>query len=266
MYRRALAVSGVAIALSIVAMSPMFAASASTTPSTLSIAQVQGTGEATPYAGRTVTVHGVVTAILPSFGGLFIQSETPSGIEGASDGIFVDTTDTSYSAGDLVSVTGVAGEAEAQTQIVAKSVALLTADAGLPAATPLSDSVVGAAREAFEGMLVTPTGTYYLDSIDNPHGSLVLSAGTKTADAAARVTLDDGYNGRVAAQPYLLSDTAIRPGDTLVAPARPLVLEQDASGFCLQPTVRLTVNSNSAYKPKFTADSPRLNSAPVVAP
>src|SRR6185312_126685 len=80
-----------------------------------SIAQVQGTGSSTPLLGQTVTVEGVVTADYrgaSNFRGLFIQSATSAGIAGASDGVFVYLTQAnpSVAIGDLVSVTGVAGE------------------------------------------------------------------------------------------------------------------------------------------------------------
>lgn len=266
MYRRALAVSAVAIALSTVAMSPMFAAASAATPSIVTIAQVQGSGATTPLFGQTVTVHGVVTAVLPGLGGVYLQSASSSGIAGASDGIFVAMRESSFSVGDLVGVTGEAGEKASQTQIVATSVSVIQAAAGLPAATPLPDSVVGAARESYEGMLVTPSGPYYLDSIDNREGSLVLSAGSKTADAATRLILDDGTAGVVTTQPFLGADTVIRPGDTLVAPQKALVLGAGASGYRLEPTIPLVASSDLSYKPKFTAASPRLGDAPVLAP
>ena len=80
-----------------------------------SIAEVQGTGASTPLAGQTVTVEGVVTADyrgVSNFRGLFIQSASPAGIAGASDGLFVylNQANPAVSIGDLVTVTGVAGE------------------------------------------------------------------------------------------------------------------------------------------------------------
>ncbi len=266
MYRRALAASGAAIALSLVAMSPMFAATAATTPAVVSIAKVQGSGKTTPLAGQTVTVDGIVTAVLPGLGGLFVQSAIPSGIVGASDGIFVATKRASLSAGDLVSVTGVAGEVRKQTQIAARSVTLMKAGAGLPTVTPLPADVVGSAREAYEGMLVSPTGTYYLDATHDRAGSLVLSAGAATADPSNRIVLDDGTNAIVAIQPFLVADTAIRPGDTLVAPQRPLVLGAGASGYRLEPLVTLKPGTDLSYKPRFVAVTPRLGGAPTIAP
>lgn len=266
MYRRALAASGVAIALSLVAMSPMFAASASTGPAVVAIADVQGTGATTPLAGRTVVVHGVVTAVLPGLGGLYVQSATSSGIAGASDGIFVSTKNVAFSAGDLVSVSGVAREVKTQTELGSASVTLIQAGAGLPAVTALPDSTEGAAREALEGMLVAPAGSYYLDATENSTGSLLLSAGSATGTAANHVLLDDGTDATVSTQPFLLSDTVIRPGDTLVAPARGLVLGAGASGYRLEPVVQLKSSTGLAYKARFTAVSPRLGSAPTLAP
>src|SRR5690606_26925594 len=94
---------------------------------------------------------------------------------------------------------------------------VLEAGVGLPEVTPLPDTVVGDAREAYEGMLVQPTGDYRLASSHELYnfGSLWLSAGgelvksTETTDAgpeadaiaasnlARRLILDDGYSIRV---------------------------------------------------------------------
>jgi predicted extracellular nuclease len=243
----------------------MFAA-ASTPPVAVPIADVQGTGASTPLAGHTVTVDGIVTATLPGLGGMYVQSAKSSAVAGASDGIFVRTRHIDVNCGDRVAVTGVAGEIASQTQIAADSVRLMRASVGLPAATPLPATVVGDAREAYEGMLVTPTGAYYLDAIDNPTGSLRLSAGSRQADAANRILLDDGTSAAVSTQPYLVPDSVITAGDTLVAPKRPLVLAAGASGYVLEPSMRLDPSSALSYKPKFSAATPRLGGAPTVAP
>lgn len=256
------ALGAIAIVVSAIAASPAFA----TTTTTPSIADVQGPGATTPIPGQTVTVEGVVTAELPSFGGLYIQSTESAGIAGASDGIFVRVGHADVSSGDLVSVTGSVDEVAGQTEIAATAVTLTEAAVGLPAATALPDSVVGAARESFEGMLVVPTGTYLLDSTDDATGSLVVSAGTGTADAASRLSIDDGYNTPVATQPFLLADTVVKPGDTLIAATIPAVLGEGASGYALEPTVPLTADSDLAYKPKFHVASPRLGGAPVLNP
>src|SRR5690606_42087563 len=61
---------------------------------------------------------------------------------------------------------------------------VLEAGAGLPEVTPLADTVVGDAREAYEGMLVQPTGDYRLASSHELYnfGSLWLSAGGRSEE------------------------------------------------------------------------------------
>ncbi|HEV7742339.1 MAG TPA: ExeM/NucH family extracellular endonuclease [Pseudolysinimonas sp.] len=265
------------------------------------IAAVQGTGAATPMAGQTVTVQGVVTAYYgaPSnYRGLYLEAADPAaeGPAGASDGIFVffNAANPAVSIGDEIQVTGTASEFQDQTQISATAAANYTvvqAGAGLPAAVALPDTVLGADREAYEGMLVQPSGTYVLASTHELYnfGSLWLSAGkpaitpTEVADAgsadaaaiaadnaARRILIDDGYSIRVDAaahvgeQPYLTKNTVVRLGDTLVAPAKPMVLGYGFSQWRLQPQVPLTDASDAAYKPTFTSANPRPSAAPSV--
>ena len=68
------------------------------------------------------------------------------------------------------------------------SVELVQAGVGVPAVTPLADTVLGSAREAFEGMLVRPTGTYKLVSSHNlqSFGELWTSAGSRDAGGGVR--------------------------------------------------------------------------------
>src|SRR5690606_17028595 len=88
---------------------------------------------------------------------------------GASDGIFVHLGGTSVPGeiGDLISVTGTVSEYFGQTQISpasAADVTTITAGVGTPQPVPLPETVVGADREAYENMLVAPTGTYRVAS------------------------------------------------------------------------------------------------------
>ncbi|RQP12836.1 MAG: ExeM/NucH family extracellular endonuclease [Microbacteriaceae bacterium] len=269
---------------------------------THTIAEVQGTGASTPLAGQTVTVEGVVTAYYaaPSnYRGLYLQTAGSGGdtdaTPGASDGIFVYVNQAypEVAVGDLVRVTGTAGENGGQTQITATTASafeLVEAGVGLPAAAPLPDTVVGDAREEFEGMLVQPTGDYRLASSHELYnfGSLWLSAGgelvksTETTDAgpeadaiaasnlARRLIVDDGYSIRVdnaqhvGEQPYFTTDTVVRNGDRFVAPEKPMVLGYGFDAWRLQPQVPITDASDASYKPSFETLNPRPASAPEV--
>ncbi|MEO7896769.1 MAG: nuclease, partial [Pseudolysinimonas sp.] len=225
----------------------------------ITIAAVQGTGDATPLGTDPVTVEGIVTAYYaaPSnYRGLYLEAVDPAaeGPDGASDGIFVffNAANPAVVVGDRIQVTGVPGEFQNQTQLSATAAANYTvveAGVGVPDAVPLPDTVLGSAREAYEGMLVQPAGTYMLASTHElfNFGSLWLSAGhaavtpTEIADAgsadataiaadnaARRILIDDGYSIRVDAaahvgeQPYFTKDTVVRLGDTLVPPAVPM--------------------------------------------
>lgn len=298
--RRLAAVAAAAIAaLGITSLSATPALAADVTHT---IAQVQGTGATTPIPGQTVTVEGVVTgyyAAPSNYRGLYLQTAGSGGgtdaTPGASDGLFVyfNQAYPAVAVGDLIKVTGTAGENGGQTQISATTAAAfeLVDDAvGLPAATPLPDTAVGADREALEGMLVQPTGDYRLASSHELYnfGSLWLSAGgelvksTETTDAGAaadaiaasnlarRLIVDDGYSIRVdnaqhvGDQPYFTTDTVVRNGDRFVPPANPMVLGFGFDAWRLQPQVPITDASPAAYKPTFETLNPRPASAPEV--
>ncbi|WP_166868501.1 ExeM/NucH family extracellular endonuclease [Salinibacterium sp. ZJ70] len=299
--RRTLASVASAAAASL-ALTALAAAPAVAAEVTHTIAEVQGTDAATPLSGQVVTVEGVVTgyyAAPSNYRGLYLQTAGSGGdvdaTPGASDGIFVYVNNAypQVAVGDLVRVTGVAGENNGQTQITSTDTAAfetIQVAAGLPAATPLPDSVVGGAREAFEGMLVQPTGDYRLASSHElfSFGSLWLAAGgelvksTEVADAGAeadaiaaanlarRLIVDDGYSIRVdnsqhvGQQPYFTADTVVRGGDRFVAPEKPMILGYGFDAWRLQPQVPITDASDASYKPTFETLNPRPATAPEV--
>ncbi|WP_419817462.1 ExeM/NucH family extracellular endonuclease [Glaciibacter flavus] len=296
--RAAVAVAAAgALALGAFTATPAFAA-------TLTIAEVQGTGSASPYAGApdAVTVDGIVTADerTGGYNGVYIQTAGSGGetdaTPGASDGIFVflGSQKPSLAIGDAVSVTGKVSEYFGLTQISASTAGALTVTqpgAGLPAVTPLPDSVRGADREAYEGMLVAPTGTYRLSSSHQLYnfGTLWLSAGadqlvtateqaTPGADAQAiaaanradRILLDDGWNSQVTSaahvgdQPYFTTDTVVRNGDVVDFPVKPYVLSYGFDDWRLQPQIPITDASSADYKPTFEQTNPRPAAPPEV--
>jgi len=265
------------------------------------IAEVQGTGDVTPFEGQLVTVEGVVTGDYRTGGykGISIQTAGSGGdadvTPGASDGIFVylNALAPELEIGDLVSVTGIAGENYGQTQISPAAVgdiAVVTAGAGVPAATPLADTVVGADREAYENMLVAPTGTYRLASSHQlyNYGTLWLNPGelniksTETtrpgedanaiaaANRADRILLDDGYsiqisNGAHAGeQPYFTEDSVVRNGDVVDFADAGYVLQYGFDDWRLQPVVPIDDTSGKEYTAAFTTENPRTDAAPEV--
>ncbi|AMB57538.1 ExeM/NucH family extracellular endonuclease [Microterricola viridarii] len=293
-----------ALALSTFGAAPAFAADPVVTAATHTIAEVQGTGAASPLpAGTIVTVDGIVTADHRAGGyrGIYVQTPGVGGTvdptPGASDGIFVflgSNAAAGIAIGDQITVTGVPSEFNSVTQISAttpNSVALVTAGVGLPAPVALPDSVRGDAREAYEGMLVAPTGTYTLTSTHSlfSFGELWLNAGADpaikntevtapgaeaaaiaAANKAARLLVDDGYSIRVDAvahvgeQPYLTKDTVVRNGDTAVFPSAGMVLSYAFNEWRLQPQLPLIDSSDPALKVSFTPVNLRQDAPPAV--
>lgn len=270
----------------------------------LTIADVQGTGPEAQGLGSVVTVEGVVTAYYaaPSnYRGYYLQTAGSGGsgedaTPGASDGIFVffGNADPGLSVGDLVQVTGTVAEYQGQSQLSAPNAAdhvVVAEGQPLPEPAPLPDTVTGADREQFEGMLVQPTGSYVLSSTHQLYnfGTLWLSAGgaqtqaTEQADAgsadavaiaadnaARRLLLDDGYSiqvtnsAHVGEQPYLTRDSVVRLGDALVPPTVPMVLGFGFDDWRLQPQLPLTDASSPEYKPTWQSANPRPANAPGV--
>ena len=269
---------------------------------THTIAEVQGVGASSPYEGAVVTVEGVVTADhrLGGYDGVYLQSVGSGGdtdrTPGASDGVFVYLGEAraAIGIGDLVRVTGPVREYRGLTEISASAagaVGLVTAGVGVPAATALPDSVVGAAREPLEGMLVAPSGTYRLSSSGRlgDDGELWLSAGAArpvkateqvrpgeaanaiaAANRANRLLLDDGYRARVGGpshpgtQPYFRPGTVVRIGDIVSWPGRPYVLSYGFDDWRLQPVVPIDAAGAAGYAPKFRPTNPRPTSPPHV--
>lgn len=282
-------------------LTALVAAPAHAAEVTHTIADVQGSGSSSPLVGNVVTVEGVVTADhrVGGYNGVYIQTAGSGGetdaTPGVSDGVFVavGAVTPTFAIGDLVRVTGPVVENFGLTQVTgsaAGAVEVVTAGVGVPAATALPDTVVGADREQFESMLVAPTGTYRLSSSHQlfNFGTLWLSAGSDplvksteqvrpgaeaTAIAAAnranRLFLDDGYSIQVGnkahlgEQPYFTTDTVVRVGDMVDFPEQ-LVLSYGFDDWRLQPVVPIDDASDAAYKPTFEPTNPRPGAPPAV--
>ncbi|MGV3072307.1 ExeM/NucH family extracellular endonuclease [Corynebacterium phoceense] len=159
-------------------------------PATITpIAEIQGTGAASPLVDQTVTTEGVVTAVWKEGGlnGFTIQTggtgETAPKIGEASQGIFVYMgSRTDYpELGASVQVSGRVSEFYNATQITAAEISSLAV--ALPAVTPLAIDELpagDAAREPFEGMLVQPgTHTVTNNYALNTYGEVGLNGGTE---------------------------------------------------------------------------------------
>lgn len=277
--------------------SALTATAASAVVVSSTIADVQGSGSATPLNGSTVTVQGVVTgdyrnSTASGYRGFYVQDPAGDATDDRSDGIFVfsASADPAIALGDLITVTGTAGEYNGQTQITATAndaYTVVTAGAGIPSPVVLPDSVVGDAREAYEGMLVTPESAYLSSSHQLYNfGTLWLNVGglavkaTETTDAgddalaiaaanrANRLLVDDGYSIQVGnaahpgGQPYFDTDTVVRNGDRFVAPAGGMILGWGFDDWRLQPQRPLSDASPaeySAYEPTWESLNPRTD-------
>lgn len=244
------------------------------------IAQIQGTGSASPLVGQTVTTKGIVTARYPSggFNGIYIQTPGTGGATdatpGASDGIFVFGSNSGASTvavGDHVEVTGAVSEFNGLTEITPGAGGVKAAAGSAAPVTPLAIAypTSEAGREAHEGELLAPTDTFTVSNTytTNQYAEIGLDTGTKplitptevadaqdstalaaaVADNAARgVVLDDG-----ASINFLASANQATPLPWLAAsnPVRigaratlnaPVVLDYRNSTWKFQPQQQVT--------------------------
>lgn len=153
------------------------------------IGAVQGSGAATLLTGQTVTVQGVVVGDYegpsPALRGFYLQ-DAGDGDAATSDGIFVFAGDNlnRVALGDVVQVTGVAGENQGQTQISATTG--IESCGATASATPAEVTLPFAsatAAEQFEGMLVRLPQTLYVTEHFQlgRFGQVVLSSGGRLA-------------------------------------------------------------------------------------
>ena len=137
--------------------------------STVLISAVQGGGAASPLAGQTITVEGIVVGDFQGgagvgLGGFFIQEEDADADDDpqTSEGLWVfdQAGTTEVNVGDLVTVTGLIEEANDLTQIdvtaAGGSVNIVSRNNALPTAASLDLPVQDDNDyEAYEGMLTT---------------------------------------------------------------------------------------------------------------
>ncbi len=150
------------------------------------IPAIQGNGPATPLLGQVVTTQGVVVGDYegpsPALRGFFIQDPVGDGDPATSDGIFVfnGSNANSVSLGQIVRVTGTAGENQGQSQISVSSANILACGTGTVGPTDVTFPVPSDDYlERFEGMLVRLPQTMYVTEHFQlgRFGQVVLSAG-----------------------------------------------------------------------------------------
>ncbi|MCT2582384.1 ExeM/NucH family extracellular endonuclease [Actinophytocola gossypii] len=265
-------------------------------PVTHTIAEVQGTGDASPLVGDQVVVEGVVTADhrTGGYNGVYVQTEG-SGDRApaagtASDAVFVYLTTNSanhpdVAVGDQVRVRGTVGEYFGLTQVTIGArtdVQVCANDAPLPAAAPLELPLDAAARESVESMVVAPVGPYTVSEVynTNRYGEVVLTAGTEAAriptdlhrpgtpearavaeaNALGRLLVDDGRTTNLSeagqAPPYVYPDAPLRVGDQVEA-FGPTVLSYGFDEWRLQPTTPVNADTPAIDRTTFKSTNPR---------
>jgi 5'-nucleotidase len=248
-------------------------------PSEHTIAEIQGTGSASPLAGDSVITEGVVTAAYPTGGffGYVLQTDGTGGATdatpGASDAVFVHQPSGAVAVhvGQYVQVTGAVSEFGGLTEL---SVAAADVqDLGAPplgGVTPLSVAypTTDAGREAHESELIAPTDQFTVtDNFDtNEFGEIGLATGDHQlvqptdvhptsdtagidaveADNAARlVTLNDGSSwnflttDKNTPMTWLTPDNPVRIGSTATL-QQPMILDFRNDLWELQPTSQVT--------------------------
>jgi 5'-nucleotidase len=220
-------------------ITPQNAASTGTTPTPpvpptppvseadVTVAQLQGATDTSPYAGRTVTTRGVVTATYPTGGldGYVVQTPGTGGALDlsthlSSDAVFVysSATASSVEVGDYVELVGEVTEFFGLTELTVDGTDQVTQlDASTvvaPAPATVGFPATDAQRESLESMLLLPQGEFTVADTytTNQYGEVKLASGSTPliqptevarpgsveytatiADNAARaVTLDDG--------------------------------------------------------------------------
>lgn len=230
---------------------------------TVAISEIQGTGDASPLAGKTVTTKGVVTAVYPTggFDGVYIQTPGSGGQghSGASHGVFVHSRKVASSVkiGDYLQVKGSVKEFHGMTEVSATSFSKLDEKVAPPAAVPLTSVPDAAGKEALEGMLVDVRAPMTVSNNyeTNRYGQLGVAFGKEplrqpsdaynptvdrreidklaAANAERSLTLDDGlswaYTGTKNAHPevplpYLSQESPARVGSS-ISLKKPAILD-----------------------------------------
>ena len=252
------------------------------------IADIQGTGAASPLVGQQVTTRGIVTATYPTggFSGYTIQTPGTGGdldpaTHTASDAVFVSSAATVASApvGVYVEVTGAVAEFNGLTQVTVAAGGLSVLEESVSPVTPAAITFpkTDAAREAYESMLIAPQGAYTVSNTydTNMYGEVGLAADSaplrnptaagapgsaayteaQQRNAEIGVLLDDGasINFRSSANtgiplPYLSTTAPVRVGAP-VSFTHPVVLDYRNGAWKFQPTTQLTPENSAQVQP-----------------
>lgn len=205
------------------------------------IPAIQGAGAASPLAGQSITTQGVVTKVIPTDYGYFLQDPTGDGDDATSDGVFVYSPagiPAEIALGNLVRLTATVAEYNGFTELTTPgAVTLVSVGHSLaPELVPFPEAVEGD-LERYEGMLVQIDAplTVAQNYFQGRYGEITLAAAGRLekptnrypagspealaladANARRRITLDDGSNDQNPDPiPYIGADNTLRAGDTV---------------------------------------------------
>ncbi|GAA2388773.1 hypothetical protein GCM10010404_52440 [Nonomuraea africana] len=227
------------------------------TAATHQIAAVQGAGDASPLAGQTVRVEGVVTGDFQKsaeLSGFFLQDATPDADPKTSEGLFAFARDTvkDVKVGDRVLVTGKVIEFNGWTELSPVTAVDVCGTGTVPAQPQQLPRAEGTTFEPVENMLVTfsepltVTEHYNLGRFGevtvSSEGRLYQPTDRPGVDAAldARRSLliDDGSSRENPATIPYTSPRVVRTGDTAAGVTG--VLGYGFGAYRLQPTKPIT--------------------------
>ncbi|GII00299.1 ExeM/NucH family extracellular endonuclease [Planobispora takensis] len=173
------------------------------TPATHQIAQVQGSGDASPLAGQTVRVEGVVTADFQEtnqLSGFFLQDPTPDADPATSDGLFAFARASfkDVKVGDRVLVTGRVVEFNGWTELTSVTAVDVC---GTGTIAPVKQSLPRAEGKTFEpveSMLVTFPEVLSVSDHYNlaRYGEINLSSEGRIYQPTDRPGVDPALNAR----------------------------------------------------------------------
>ncbi|MEV5743294.1 ExeM/NucH family extracellular endonuclease [Microbispora rosea] len=222
-------------------------------PANRQIAEVQGSGDASPLAGQTVRVEGIVTGDFQETGqqsGFYFQDPTPDSDPATSDGLFAFARASfkDVKAGDRVLVTGRVTEFNGLTELSPVTAVDVCGTGTInPKAydLPLTG---GATFEPYENVLVTfPEPLTVTDHYNlGRYGEVTLAAGGRlfqptdrkgvdpALDARRSLLVDDGSNTENPATIPYTTPQAVRLGDTAAGVTG--VLSYGFGAYRLEPT------------------------------
>ncbi|WP_336205126.1 ExeM/NucH family extracellular endonuclease [Nonomuraea sp. LPB2021202275-12-8] len=189
------------------------------TPADRQIAEVQGSGDATPLAGQTVRVEGVVTGDFQrtdQLSGFFLQDSTPDSDPATSDGLFAFARESfkDVKVGDRVLVTGRATEFNGWTEL---SPVTAVDVCGTGSVAARSYRLPGDGLEAVENVLLTFRQLLTVDDHYNlgRFGEVTVSSGGRLFQPTDRPGVDAGANLR---RSLLIDDGSTRENPATLPP------------------------------------------------